>query len=89
VTSPDEKFASLKWKLNRKLQKQIGHRDVAAPAGPAQMEFHAPMPETHGQGAKSIESEQVEKGKLCPACNSPAHAHDVKCPWCGAALAPG
>jgi hypothetical protein len=86
VISPDEKFASLKWKLNRKLQKKIGHPDEAAAAGPATMEFHAPMLETHGQGARAIESDQVEKGKLCPACNSPTHAHDTKCPWCGVAL---
>ncbi len=86
VKSPEERFGSFKRKFNKQMQKPIGHQEGAAGAGPAQMDFRAPMPETHGQGAKSIESEQMEKGKVCPSCQSPAHAHDTKCPWCGAAM---
>jgi hypothetical protein len=88
VKTPEERFGGLKRKLNKQLQKPIGHRDAEATTKAAELELHAPMPETHGQGAHAIESEQVEKGKVCPACQSPAHAHDTKCPWCGAALRP-
>ena len=87
LKTPDQRFGSLKRKLNKQLQKPIGHHDGAGQSGKAELELHAPMPETHGQGASSIESEQVEKGVVCPSCKSPAHAHDTKCPWCGAALA--
>lgn len=88
MKTPDQTFGGLRRKLNKQLQKPIGHQEGAGPAGPAQLELHAPMPETHGQGATALESEVVEKGKVCPSCQSPAHAHDTKCPWCGAALAP-
>ena len=86
MKSPEQRFGSLKRKLNKQLQKPIGHQDQGHAQGKAQLELHAPMPETHGQGAQSIESEKVEQGKLCANCNSPAHAHDTKCPWCGAAI---
>ncbi len=88
MKSPEEKFGSLRRRLDKRLQKPIGHHDGAAQDARPQMELHAPDPETHGQGARAIEGETPEQGRLCPACNSPAHAHDTKCPWCGAALAP-
>lgn len=86
MTGPDEKFAALKWKLNRKLQKPLGHHDERAVDRVTEVEMHAPDPETHGQGAHAVESERPEQGKLCPSCKSPTHAHDTKCPWCGAGL---
>ena len=86
MTKGEEKMAAFKWKLSRKLQKPIGKHEQAASNAPAGLELHAPDPETHGHGSTFQESEKVEQGKVCPSCNSPAHAHDTKCPWCGAAL---
>lgn len=88
MTNPDEKLAAFKWRLNRRLHKPIGHHEAHAQEGPTSVEFHAPDPETHGQGAQAIESEKPEMGRICPSCQSPAHAHDQKCPWCGADLSP-
>jgi hypothetical protein len=71
------------------MQKPMGHHEVH-PSDPATtMEMHAPDPETHGHGVQSIPtSKTFERSRLCPACKSPTHPHDLKCPWCGVLLAP-
>lgn len=89
MAKPDQKMAAFRWKMSRKLQKPITQRgegsDDQRPEG---VEFHAPDPEVHAHGSAYHESEKMEPGIVCPACKSPAHAHDTKCPWCGADLAP-
>jgi hypothetical protein len=86
LTNPDEKLQAFKWRLGRKLHKPLGHHEAQASDAPPELELHAPDPETHAHGMKPVESSGTEVGRLCPACGSPAHAHDQKCPWCGAAL---
>jgi rubrerythrin len=86
LTKPDETLEKWKFKFGRKLHKPLGHHDEQSYEKPT-LELLAPDPETHGQGAKPVESDHAEPGKLCPACGSPTHARDTKCPWCGAALA--
>jgi hypothetical protein len=87
MAKPDQKLAAFRWKMTRKLQKPVGGRG-AAPAEevPAGVELHAPDPEVHARGSEYHESEKAEPGVVCPSCKSPAHAHDTKCPWCGAAI---
>lgn len=89
MTKPDARMAAFRWKMSRKLQRQITHKgDARGDERPDGVELHAPDPEVHGHGSDFHESEQAEPGVVCPACKSPAHAHDTKCPWCGAPLAP-
>lgn len=86
LTNRDDKLQALKWKLGRKLHKPLGHHEAQSQDALPTMELHAPDPETHAHGVKPVESSGTEVGRLCPACGSPAHARDQKCPWCGAAM---
>jgi hypothetical protein len=89
MARPDEKLAAFRWKMSRRLQKPISAKgDASAEERPEGIELHAPDPEVHAHGSDFQESEQAEPGVVCPACQSPAHAHDTKCPWCGADISP-
>ena len=89
MAKPDEKLAAFRWKMSRRLQKPISqHGEDHSGDRPQGVELVAPDPEVHAHGSEFHETDKAEPGVLCPSCNSPAHAHDTKCPWCGAALSP-
>ncbi len=84
----DQKMASFRWKMSRRLQKPISNKQqVQVDLRPDGFELHAPDPAVHARGSDFQESDKMEPGVVCPSCKSPAHARDTKCPWCGADIA--